>query len=86
MKGINRAIVFYTLSIFFFLGLIIFLAIYLTNVYIKNSIRNIYEDSAFMIDIDPKIDKNLEILDENGEESLVRDHIETNTFNGGYHG
>lgn len=26
------------------------------------------------------------VVDENGEENLVRDHMETNTFNGGYHG
>ena len=26
------------------------------------------------------------VVDENGEEKLVREHFETNTFNGGYHG
>lgn len=26
------------------------------------------------------------VVDENGSDNLVRDHIETNTFNGGYHG
>ena len=75
MKGINKAIFLYSLSIIFFTGLSIFLVIYFTNNYIKNSIRNIYEEKNFMIDLEPKIDKYLEVLDDTDGINIKTNHV-----------
>ena len=75
MKGINKAIIIYSLSIIFFTGISIFLVVYLTNNYITNSIRSVYEDNKFMIDIEPKIDKNLEIVDDKDGVNLQTNHV-----------
>ena len=64
MKGLNKSIATYIVSAIFFTIIAVSLTVVLTMNLINNNIRKTYEDSGIIVDIEPKIAKRLEKLND----------------------
>ena len=62
MKILNKAIFEHTISAIIFTIFLIVFAFVITYKYIESNIHNSYNENNFMIQIDPKINKTLDIL------------------------
>ena len=65
MKAIKRSLIGYIISAVFFVLLFIALVVLIISKYvIRENLHNTYQEDNFMIDIDPKINKKLDKLDD----------------------
>ena len=62
MKSINKAIIEHIISAVIFTIFLVAVAIVLTSKFIESNIQKVYSDNGFMIQINPKINKELEEL------------------------
>ena len=75
MKGINNAILMYIISLVFFTLLSVVLVVYLTKNYISNSIRSVYVEKDFMIDVEPRVNKVLDKVSDSVGKTLDTNHV-----------